>query len=40
MLQLKQVCTVSVRTMAVVDSMARRDNEDKLVAVGDRDKRE
>ena len=37
---LRRVCTVSVRTMEIVDGMARRDDEGKLVAVGDRDKRE
>ena len=37
---LRRVCTVSVRTMEIVDSMARRDDEGKLVALGDRDKRE
>ena len=37
---LKQVCTVSVRTMKIVDGMAYRDDEGKLVVVGDRDKRE
>ena len=37
---LKQVCTVSVRTMKIVDGMAYRDDEGKPVALGDRDKRE
>ena len=37
---LRRVCTVSVRTMEIVDSMARLDDEGKLVALGDRDKRE
>ena len=37
---LKRVCTVSVRTMQIVDSMAYWDDEGKLVALGNRDKRE
>ena len=37
---LKRVCTVSVRTMQIVDGMAYWDDEGKLVALGNRDKRE
>ena len=37
---LKRVCTVSVRTMEIVDAMAYRDDEGKLVAIGDREKSE
>ena len=37
---LKRVCTVSVRTMQIVDSMAYWDDDGKLVALGNRDKRE
>ena len=36
---LKRVCTVSVKTMDVVDGMAYWDS-DKLVVFGDRDKHE
>ena len=37
---LKRVCTVSVRTMEIVDSMAYWDDEDNLIVFGDRDKHE
>ena len=37
---LKLVCTVSVRTMEIVDGMAYRDDEGKSVALGDREKNE
>ena len=37
---LKRVCTVSVRTMEIVDSMAYWDDEGKPVALGDREKNE
>ena len=36
---LKRVCTVSVRTMEIVDDMAYWDDEGKLVVFGDREKR-
>ena len=36
---LKRVCTVSVRTMEIVDGMAYWDDEGKPVALGDREKR-
>ena len=36
---LKRVCTVSVRTMEIVDGMAYWDDEGKLVVFGDREKR-
>ena len=37
---LRRVCTVSVKTMDVVDDMAYWDDEGKLVVFGDRDKHE
>ena len=37
---LRRVCTVSVRTMEIVDGMAYWDDEGSLVALGGRDKRE
>ena len=37
---LRRVCTVSVRTMEIVDGMAHWDDEGNLVALGGRDKRE
>ena len=37
---LKRVCTVSVRTMEIVDDMAYWDDEGNLVVFGDRDKHE
>ena len=37
---LKRVCTVSVRTMEIVDGMAYWDDEGKPVALGDREKNE
>ena len=37
---LKRVCTVSVRSMEIVDDMAYWDDEGKLVVFGDRDKHE
>ena len=37
---LKRVCTVSVRTMDIVDGMAYWDDEGKPVALGDREKNE
>ena len=37
---LKRVCTVSVRTMEIVDGMAYWDDEDNLIVFGDREKNE